>query len=111
MMRSKILAASLIMALTASTMPSPAAAAGVGFCKEEARRYANRKAGAPQVVTGLVGGAIVGGLIGAAVGGKKAVRTGLIVGGATGAVAGGVNANSKWEKYYWRRYKECRREW
>ena len=108
MMRSKILAASLIVALTASTMPGPAAAAGVSFCKNEARHYANRKAGAPQVVTGLVGGAIVGGLIGAAIGGKHAVRTGVLVGGATGAVAGGVSANSKWDKYYWKRYNQCR---
>ena len=108
MMKNKILAASLIAALAASTMPLPASAAGVAYCKAYARDFANHKAGAPQVATGLVGGAIAGGVLGALIGGKHAVRNGVLIGGATGAVVGGVDANGKWDKYYWKAYNRCR---
>ena len=108
MTRSKVLATALVAILASGNLATQSYAASKSYCRAVARDYANHKAGAPQVVTGLVGGAIAGGLIGAAIGGKHAVRTGLIVGGATGAVAGGVTANKKWDKYYWRKYDECR---
>lgn len=108
MTRSKILATALVAVLASGTMATQSDAAGVRYCKAYARDVANHRAGAPQVVGGLVGGAIAGGLIGAVVGGKKAVRTGLIVGGATGAVVGGAHANKKWDKIYWRAYRDCR---
>ena len=108
MTRSKILAMALVAILSSGTLATQSYAASKSYCRAYARDVANHRAGAPQVVTGLVGGAVVGGLIGAAIGGKHAVRTGAIVGGATGAVAGGVNANKKWDKYYWRAYNDCR---
>ena len=108
MTRSKILALSLIAAMTASTMPIPANAHGPRYCDGLARNYANHKAGAPQVLGGAVGGAVAGGLLGAVIGGKHAVRTGIIAGGVTGGVLGGVHANKKWDKYYWRKYDQCR---
>ncbi|HLA01901.1 MAG TPA: hypothetical protein VJ019_03990 [Aestuariivirga sp.] len=108
MIRTKILATALLAVLASGTIATESNAAGVRYCKAYARDVANHRAGAPQVVGGLVGGAIAGGLIGAVIGGKHAVRTGAIVGGATGAVAGGVHANKKWDKIYWRAYRDCR---
>jgi hypothetical protein len=108
MIRTKILATALLAILASGTIATESNAAGVRYCKAYARDVANHRAGAPQVVGGLVGGAIAGGLIGAVIGGKHAVRTGAIVGGATGAVAGGVHANKKWDKIYWRAYRDCR---
>ena len=108
MNRSKIFAATLVAVMASGTLATEASARSVGYCKAYARDVANHKAGAPQVVTGLVGGAIAGGLIGAVIGGKHAVRTGAIVGGATGGVVGGVSANKKWDKVYWNSYNKCR---
>ncbi len=108
MIRSKVFAAALVAIMASGTIATESQAASKRYCREVAHDYANRKAGAPQVVGGLVGGAIAGGLIGAVVGGKKAVRTGVVVGGATGAVVGAGHANQKWDKYYWRKYNECR---
>jgi uncharacterized protein YcfJ len=107
MIRSKIFAAALVAIMASGTLATESNAAGRRYCDRVARDYANHKAGAPQVVGGLVGGAIAGGLIGAVIGGKHAVRTGVIVGGATGAVAGGVHANKKWDRYYWKKYDQC----
>lgn len=108
MIRSKILATALLAVLASGTLATESNAAGVRYCKAYARDVANHRAGAPQVVGGAVGGAVVGGLLGAVIGGKHAVRTGIIAGGVTGGVLGGVNANSKWDKYYWRAYNDCR---
>ena len=108
MTRSKIFAAALVAVMASGPLAAESYAAGKSYCREVARDYANHKAGAPQVVGGLVGGALAGGLIGAAIGGKKSVRTGLLVGGATGAVVGAGHANKKWDKYYWRKYNQCR---
>ena len=111
MIRSKILATALLAILATGTIASESNAAGVQYCKAVARDYANHKAGAPQVLGGAVGGAVAGGLLGAVIGGKHAVRTGIIAGGVTGGVLGGVHANKKWDKYYWRKYDECRHDW
>ena len=108
MIRSKILATAVLAVLTSGTIATESSAAGKHYCQEVARDYANHKAGAPQVVTGLVGGAVAGGVIGALIGGKHAVRTGALIGGASGAVVGAGHANRKWDKYYWRKYNECR---
>ena len=108
MIRSKILATALLAVLASGTLATESNAAGVRYCKAYARDVANHRAGAPQVVGGAVGGAVVGGLLGAVIGGKHAVRTGIIAGGVTGGVLGGVNASSKWDKYYWRAYNDCR---
>ena len=108
MTRSKILATALLAVMASGTLATESYAASKRYCRAYARDVANHRAGAPQVVGGLVGGAVVGGLIGAAIGGKHAVRTGAIVGGATGAVAGGAHANKKWDRVYWRAYNDCR---
>ena len=108
MIRSKILATAVLAVLTSGTIATESSAAGKHYCQEVARDYANHKAGAPQVVTGLVGGAVAGGVIGALIGGHHAVRTGIIAGGVTGGVLGGAHASSKWDKYYWRAYDKCR---
>ena len=108
MIRSKILAAAALAVLMSGSMATQSYAAGKQYCQSVARDYANHKAGAPQVVTGLVGGAVAGGVIGALIGGKHAVRTGALIGGASGAVVGAGHANKKWDKYYWRKYNECR---
>jgi uncharacterized protein YcfJ len=109
MTRSKIFAAALVAVLASGTVATEANAAGKRYCQDVAHDYAKRKTGAPQVLTGLVGGAIAGGLIGSVIGGKKAVRTGVVVGGATGAVVGAGHANEQYDRYYWRKYNECRR--
>lgn len=108
MTRSKIFAAALVAVMASGTLATESNAAGKSYCREVARDYANHKAGAPQVVGGLVGGAVAGGVIGALIGGKHAVRTGVLVGGATGAVVGAGHANKKWDKYYWKKYNQCR---
>jgi uncharacterized protein YcfJ len=108
MNRSKIFAAALVAVMASGTLVTESNAAGVRYCKSVARDYANHKAGAPQVIGGAVGGAVAGGLLGAVIGGKHAVRTGIIAGGVTGGVLGGAHANRKWDKYYWRKYNECR---
>ena len=109
MNRSKIFAAALVAVMASGSMATPSYAAGKNYCRNVAEDYADRKTGAQQVVPGLVGGAIAGGLIGSVLGGKKSVRTGVLVGGATGAVVGAGHANKKWDRYYWRKYEECRR--
>ena len=108
MTRSKIFAAALVAVMASGTLATESNAAGKRYCQDVAHDYANRKTGAQQVVPGLVGGAVAGGVIGALIGGKHAVRTGALVGGATGAVVGAGHANKKWDKYYWRKYNECR---
>jgi uncharacterized protein YcfJ len=108
MIRSKILATAVLAVLASGTIATESNAAGVRYCKSVARDYANHKAGAPQVIGGAVGGAVAGGVIGALIGGRHAVRTGIIAGGVTGGVLGGASANRKWDKYYWRKYNECR---
>lgn len=108
MIRSKIFAAALVAVMASGTLATEANARGVRYCKAYARDVANHKAGAPQVVGGLVGGAIAGGLIGAAIGGKHAVRTGIIAGGVTGGVLGGAHASSKWDRAYWKAFDRCR---
>jgi uncharacterized protein YcfJ len=108
MTRSKILAAALVAILASGTMATQSDAAGVRYCKAYARDVANHRAGVPQVLGGAVGGAVAGGLLGAVIGGKHAVRTGIIAGGVTGGVLGGVHANKKWDKIYWRAYRDCR---
>ena len=110
MMKSKILAAGLIAALTASTLVVPAAEArpSRAYCDAYARDVANRKAGAQQVVKGAAVGALLGLGVGAIAGGHHALRNGALIGGGVGAVAGGVNANGKWRKYYNRAYDRCR---
>jgi uncharacterized protein YcfJ len=108
MTRSKIFAAALVSIMASGTLAADANAAGKQYCKAVARDYANHRAGAQQVLGGAVGGAVAGGLLGAVIGGHHAVRTGIIAGGVTGGVLGGVHANKKWEKYYWRKYDECR---
>lgn len=108
MTRSKIFAAALVAVMATGTIATESNAAGKRYCQDVARDYANHKAGAPQVVGGLVGGAVAGGVIGALIGGKHAVRTGALIGGASGAVVGAGHANKKWDKYYWRKYNECR---
>ena len=108
MTRSRIFAAALATLLVAGPLAAESNAAGKRYCQDVAHDYAKRKTGAQQVVPGLVGGAIAGGLIGSVLGGKKSVRTGVLVGGATGAVVGAGHANKKWDKYYWRKYNECR---
>jgi conjugative relaxase-like TrwC/TraI family protein len=47
---------------------------------------------------------VVGGLIGSAVGGKKTT----VFGAAGGAGLGMVHSGSKWDKYYWAAYDDCR---
>ena len=108
MMKSKILAAGLIAALTASTMPIPANAAGPAYCRAYARDKANHKAGAKQVVQGAAVGALLGLGVGAVVGGHHALRDGALIGGGVGLVAGGVDANGKWRYYYDKAYAKCR---
>jgi len=112
MTRSKIFAAALVAVMASGTMATDVnARRSKGYCNAVAEDYADRKTGAQQVVPGLVGGAIAGGLIGSVLGGKKSVRTGVLVGGATGAVVGAGHANKSWEKYYWRKYNACRRDY
>lgn len=108
MIRSKILAATTLAVLMSGSLATQSYAAGKNYCRNVAEDYADRKTGARQVVPGLVGGAVAGGVIGALIGGKRAVGTGIVVGGATGAVVGAGHANKKWDKYYWRKYNECR---
>ncbi len=108
MIRSKILTATALAVLMSGSLATQSYAAGKNYCRNVAEDYADRKTGAQQVVPGLVGGAVAGGVIGALIGGKRAVGTGIVVGGATGAVVGAGHANKKWDKYYWRKYNECR---
>ena len=108
MYQSKVLAAAALAVLMSGSMATQSYAAGKSCCRAVAEDYADHKTGAQQVVPGLVGGAVAGGVIGALIGGKRAVGTGIVVGGATGAVVGAGHANKKWDKYYWRKYKECR---
>jgi uncharacterized protein YcfJ len=108
MIQSKLLAAAALAVLMSGSMATQSYAAGKNYCRNVAEDYADRKTGAQQVVPGLVGGAVAGGVIGALIGGKRAVGTGVVVGGATGAVVGAGHANKKWDRYYWRKYNECR---
>ncbi|MEP7174635.1 MAG: hypothetical protein ABI705_14180 [Aestuariivirga sp.] len=109
MNQSKVLAAAALTVLMSGSMAAQSYAASKSYCRAVAEDYADHKTGAQQVVPGLVGGAVAGGVIGALIGGKHAVRTGVLVGGATGAVVGAGHANKKWDRYYWRKYEECRR--
>ncbi len=52
----------------------------------------------------MIAAGVVGGLLGAAVGGKKST----VAGAALGAGGGMVYSGSKWDKYYWRAYEDCR---
>ena len=108
MTRSKILATALVAILSSGTLATQSYAASKSYCRAYAEDVADHRTGAQQVIGGAVGGAVAGGLLGAVIGGKHAVRTGIIAGGVTGGVLGGAHANKKWEKVYWRAYRECR---
>ena len=109
MTRSKIFAAALIAIMASGTLAGDAnARKSKSYCRAYAEDVADHRTGAQQVIGGAVGGAVAGGLLGAVIGGKHAVRTGIIAGGVTGGVLGGVHANKKWDKYYWRKYNQCR---
>lgn len=112
----RIIAKALAIVMLASSMtvtagvvaPFEGFAAGAQYCKAYARKQANRRAGAPQVVTGAVVGAGLGALAGLAFGGRHGVRNGAIIGGVGGTVVGGVNANGSWKRIYNNAYQDCR---
>lgn len=109
-MTNKVMAACLVALMGFGGFVSTATtseAAGKGYCREVARDYANRKAGGKQILTGAAVGAGLGALTGAIVPGLK-TGTGALIGAGVGTLGGGINANSKWKKYYNRRYAECR---
>lgn len=109
-MTKKLMATSLaaMMALGSFvTLASTSEAAGRGYCRQVARDYANHKAGGKQILEGAAIGAGLGALTGAIVPGLK-TGTGALIGAGVGTVGGGINANGKWQKYYNRKYAECR---
>ena len=108
MTRSKIFAAALVAVMASGSLAAESYAAGKSYCRSVAETMQTARLVPSRSLPGLVGGAIAGGLIGAVIGGKKSVRTGVLVGGATGAVVGAGHANKKWDRYYWRKYNECR---
>ena len=101
------LVASMTMGTTAIMTSSSSEAASRRYCDRVATNYANRKAGAKQILGGAAIGAGIGALTGVIVPGLK-TGTAAAVGAGAGALAGGVNANSKWRKYYNRAYRDCR---
>ena len=103
-----IVAAALAVSIATTQLPSVSQAAGVSYCKSFARNQANRRAGAKQVLPGMVGGAVAGLLVGALVGGHHALTRGALIGGVGGTVVGGVSANKKWRSTYNRAYARCR---
>ena len=109
-MMKKLMATSLVAMMALGTVAAttvPTEAAGKRYCREVARDYANRKAGAKQILTGAAVGAGTGALIGAIVPGLK-TGTGALIGAGVGTLGGGINANGKWKKYYNNKYAECR---
>jgi hypothetical protein len=112
----KIIAKALAVAMLARSMTATFGvvtstegyAASVRTCKAYARKQANRRAGAPQVVTGAAVGAGIGALAGLAFGGHHAVRNGAFIGAGSGAVLGGVNASVSWKRIYNNAYQDCR---
>lgn len=102
------LSAGLAFSFTAPIASTPGVAASVSYCKNYARKQANKRTGAGDVLVGTAVGAGLGALTGAIVGGKKSVRTGAIIGGVGGTVVGGVETNKKWRRIYDRAYAECR---
>jgi hypothetical protein len=107
MTRSKILATALVAILSSGTLATQSYAASKSYCRAYAEDVADHRTGAQQVV--------------GAVGGRRGKQPpwrrhwrktrrapGIIAGGVTGGVLGGAHASKKWEKVYWRAYRECR---
>lgn len=103
---STVLSAAMVASLSLPVFvgaSSTAQAEGRRYCENYARKYANKKTN-KKVVQNMIAAGVVGGLLGAAVGGKKATAFGA----AGGAGLGMVHSGSKWDKYYWRAYEDCR---
>lgn len=101
---SAAMVASLALPVAVGTA-SVAEAKGHKYCKKVAHAYANKKTKKKIVVNTLLGVG-VGAAVGNVFGGKKTTIAGAALGGTAGAISG----DSKWEKYYWARYEQCRDE-
>lgn len=92
-----------VLAVGFSVTPiTTASAASAAYCDNQARQYANSKAGGNAIAGGVIGG-IGGAIAGTLLGGKGGTAPGAIIGGVGGVVVGG----STWQKYYNQVYYQC----